>query len=26
MHTWQLKFWRLPHLDNLELLHASGGE
>src|SRR6266851_228266 len=23
MHTWQLKFWRLPHLDNLELLHAS---
>ncbi len=22
-HTWQLKFWRLPHLDNLELLHAS---
>lgn len=22
-HNWQLKFWRLPHLDNLELLHAS---
>lgn len=21
--TWQLKFWRLPHLDNLELLHAA---
>jgi len=22
-HNWHLKFWRLPHLDNLELLHAS---
>lgn len=22
-NTWQLKFWRLPQLDNLELLHAS---
>ncbi len=21
--TWQLKFWRLPDLENLELLHAS---
>lgn len=21
---WQLKFWRFPHLDDLELLHASG--
>jgi AraC-like DNA-binding protein len=23
MHDWQLKFWRLPHLDDLELLHAA---
>jgi AraC-like DNA-binding protein len=23
MHNWQLKFWRLPQLDNLELLHAA---
>jgi AraC-like DNA-binding protein len=23
MHDWRLKFWRLPHLDNLELLHAA---
>jgi AraC-like DNA-binding protein len=23
MHDWQLKFWCLPHLDNLELLHAA---
>ena len=23
MSDWQLKFWRLPQLDNLELLHAS---
>jgi len=23
-HKWNLKFWRLPQLDNLELLHASG--
>lgn len=23
MHDWQLKFWRVPHLDNLELLHAA---
>lgn len=22
-YSWQLKFWRLPHLYNLELLHAS---
>jgi AraC-like DNA-binding protein len=22
-HNWQLKFWSLPQLDNLELLHAS---
>lgn len=21
--SWQLKFWRVPHLDNLELLHVS---
>ena len=21
--NWQLKFWRLPHLDDVELLHAS---
>lgn len=23
MHDWQLNFWRLPQLDNLELLHAA---
>jgi AraC-like DNA-binding protein len=23
MSDWQLKFWRLPHLDDLELLHAT---
>jgi AraC-like DNA-binding protein len=23
MQNWQLKFWRVPHLDNLELLHAT---
>ena len=23
MHNWQLNFWRLPQLDNLELLHAA---
>jgi AraC-like DNA-binding protein len=23
-HNWELRFWRLPHLDNLELLHATG--
>jgi AraC-like DNA-binding protein len=23
MGDWQLKFWRLPHLDDLELLHAA---
>jgi AraC-like DNA-binding protein len=23
MHEWQLKFWRLPQLNNLELLHAA---
>lgn len=22
-HSWQLKFWRVPYWDNLELLHAS---
>lgn len=22
-HNWQLKFWHVPHLDNLELLHAT---
>jgi AraC-like DNA-binding protein len=22
MNNWQLNFWRVPHLDNLELLHA----
>lgn len=22
-NSWQLKFWRVPHLDNLELLHAT---
>ena len=22
-NSWQLKFWRVPHLDNLELLHGS---
>ena len=22
-NSWQLKVWRVPHLDNLELLHAS---
>ena len=21
--SWQVKFWRVPHLDNLELLHVS---
>lgn len=23
-HSWNLKFWRLPQLENLELLHAYG--
>lgn len=22
-NTWKLKFWRVPHLDDLELMHAS---
>jgi AraC-like DNA-binding protein len=22
-NRWQLKYWRVPHLDNLELLHAA---
>ena len=22
-HSWRLRYWQVPHLDNLELLHAS---